>query len=393
MTPDQHDPLRADLARLTEWTEPRPTPELWKAALRTVRSRELEARRRPWYARKVPGLAVAVLGLVAALFVLIPLFEPVTRQARTTIDLERLRSTGIETLGGVQAQSRDRNDQWKSGFLLNGRTDGTLGGVKELSPGTARAGERVPSSMPQGTPPPAATPDTERQVIRRATIELTTKDVRAAFLKAQAVLSAAGEEFVENSSITGSGREMKADLTLRVRAERISDVLNELRGLGKVQDEHRGGEDVTSQVVDVEARLRNEQRVEKELLELLEKRTDAPLKEVLEVRNALSNVRQQIESMVAQRDKLAHLVSLATVLVIIRSDDAPPPVEETLGERFLHSIGDSWHLGLVGLIDSLGRILRILMAGLIWWILLALGAAFAWRKFRRVWAESEATVP
>jgi hypothetical protein len=223
-----------------------------------------------------------------------------------------------------------------------------------------------------------------RQIVRKATVELLTDDVRAVFLKAAMVLSEADGEYVQESSITGSGETAQANLVLRVAADRLSEVMNALRELGEVRSEQVTGQDVTAQVVDLEARLRNEQRVEAELLELLEKRNDAPLKEILELRNTLSDVRGEIERLTAQRQQLGRLVSLATVLVIIRTDESQErPADFSIATYFGDGVVQAWQKGLIFLADTFGVLLSVLVGGLIWWILLVLVFAAIWRYRRR----------
>ncbi len=226
----------------------------------------------------------------------------------------------------------------------------------------------------------------DRHVIRKATIELLTADVRATFLKATQLLSEARSEYLEASSLTGTGDEMQASLTLRVAADRLSEVLNQLRQLGEVRSEDSRGEDVTSQVVDLDARLRNERRIETELLELLEKRDDAPLKEILELRNHINRVRQSIERLTAQQQRLSRLVSLASILVIIRAEDAPQPEPEpepALGKYFSDSVGTSWTSGLRFLSDTIANLLRVLVGGVIWWVLLTVAILAITRHHRQ----------
>jgi hypothetical protein len=222
-----------------------------------------------------------------------------------------------------------------------------------------------------------------RHVVRKATIEFLTDDVRAAFLEAAFIINEADGEYVQDSSLTGSGKDAQANLTLRVAAQRLPEVMNALRELGEVQSEKVAGQDVTTQAVDLEARLRNEQRVETELLELLEKRQNAPLKEILELRNTLSRVRGEIERLTAQRERLSRLVSLATVLVIIRAEEAPPDdAQSSVVAYFSKGLKNAWKKGLIFLADTCGLLLSVLVGGLIWWILLVLvfGAV---RHYRR----------
>lgn len=222
-----------------------------------------------------------------------------------------------------------------------------------------------------------------RQVVRKATIELKTEDVRAAFAKVKLVLSAAQGEYVQDSSLTGSGETAQANLTLRVAADRLGEVLGRLNELGTVISERTEGEDVTAQTVDLEARLRNETRVEVELLELLEKRKDAPLKEILELRQSLAAVRNVIEQLTARREHLSRLVSLATVLVIIRAEDAPPPEQPGIGAFFGRSMTNAWDNGLTLLIRTFATLLHVLVGGLIWWVLLVGAVVLIRRAIQR----------
>ena len=64
------------------------------------------------------------------------------------------------------------------------------------------------------------------------------------------------------------------------------------------------------------------------------------------------------------------LVSLATILVIIRPEAKPveePKKEKTIGMYFGQSVTNSWHDGLLYLADTLAGTLRIIIGGLMWW--------------------------
>ena len=222
----------------------------------------------------------------------------------------------------------------------------------------------------------------QRHVIRKASIELTTDDVSKAFHKAQLIVNEGLGEFVQESAMTGSGETAQADLTIRVAAGRLSQVLQALRELGEVQSEHRGGQDVTTQVVDVEARLRNERRVETELLDLFDKRKDAPLSEVLQLRAKLGEVRREIERLTAQRDRLSRLVSLATVLVFIRTPEGQRHSDIGASAYFGEVLGSAWRRGWTFLADTVALVFGVFVGGLIWWVLIAF-AILGIRRVRR----------
>jgi hypothetical protein len=162
-------------------------------------------------------------------------------------------------------------------------------------------------------------------------------------------------------------------------------VLGQLRDLGIVVQESTRGEDVTDQAVDLDARIRNEQRVEKELAELLVMRKDSPLRDIMEVRDALGRIRENIERLTAQRDRLSRMVSLSTILVVIRHESAvrlPDTAKsEGLSAYFAKSIATAWRTATRVLADTVALIVTVLVGGAIWWIavIIAVVAALRWR--------------
>ncbi|HWL94937.1 MAG TPA: DUF4349 domain-containing protein [Phycisphaerae bacterium] len=222
-----------------------------------------------------------------------------------------------------------------------------------------------------------------RAVIQSGTIELISKDVSASFLKVQRLVRLEAGEYLENSYVSGDAQYMQANLTLRVAADRLDEVLNELRQIGKIVTEQIQGRDVTAEVVDVEARLRNERSIETELLELLDTRKDAPLKELLELRDALKNVRYTIESLDGRRATLAHMVSLASILVTIRPDSAPPPEAPiAYWQYFGEEMTSAWQQSIHFLARAFAVIVRIALGGLPLWALIAVVVLLVRRRGR-----------
>lgn len=292
-------------------------------------------------------------------------------------------STGIAHRQNVPGEPSDRLGETQ--FRVNGvPSDGHSGSGGALRP-SAPAWSETSGPIPPITD--SVMTDSDRRIARRASLELLTNDVRAAFLRAQLVLSEAAGEFVQDSSLTDDERGGQASLTLRVRAERLGDVLRELGELGTVKNLKSGADDVTTQMIDLDARIRNEQRMEKELLELLDTRPDAPLKEILEVRQQVATVRLNIERMTGEQKRLSRLVSLATVLLIIRpepktEDAAQQPTQQSFSQHFKTVMFDAWSEGTRSLIDTLAGVLSVLIGGLLWWVCLVV-AVFGLRTILR----------
>jgi hypothetical protein len=217
-------------------------------------------------------------------------------------------------------------------------------------------------------------------------MRLEVDRVPAAAAEIAAMVHADQREYLSRNQMWCRGEDdHQAILTLRVRAERLDEVVRRIGELGTVVQQDIGSRDVTDQFIDLEARLRNEKRVEIELLDLLEKRKDAPLSEILQLRQSLSNVRQSIERLTGTRDQLAHQVAFATLTVNLypKGKQPQPPPQTDLGEHFNRSVSGGWEAAVWHLCDSLGWLIRILVGGLLWIALGVLLIALLIRVARR----------
>ena len=123
-----------------------------------------------------------------------------------------------------------------------------------------------------------------------------------------------------------------AEVTIRVPAESLDAALEALRGMAlKVERETASGQDVTEEYMDIQARLRNLEATETELLALLtevrENRGKAD--EILAIHRELTTIRGQIESLKGRSQYLERMTALATVTLEIRPKATPRPVVET----------------------------------------------------------------
>lgn len=357
-----HEPdnLERELSSLTTWKGE--SPQLWKRAMDEAGSPRTDASRLWRFLGRPVRIRFLAMGVAAAAVLLIV--------AVGLPDLGKARSAArMARSAGPMMYEADEPVVGMTVTLGNSSAPEVAGFLEFRSVITTADSTMVLPILGTAAPQEAA----DRHVIRKVTMELTSTDVAATFLKARQLVSEAGGEYIEESSLAGEGDSTRASLTLRVSASRLSDVLNGLRELGTVVSEVARGEDVTDQVVDLDARLRNERRVEQELLELLERRDDSPLEEILKLRGEIAKVRTQIERYTAQQDRLSRLVSLATVLVIIRPEKIEPveePQEASLWSYFKDSISDSWQRGVAFLADTVAGIVGVIVGGIVWWTLL-----------------------
>jgi len=227
----------------------------------------------------------------------------------------------------------------------------------------------------------------DRRLVRTASLSRRVDDIEQAANQAAELLRAELGEYASDVRVSGSGGNARGSLTLRPRVQRLESVLDGLRTIGEMREFSVSSEDVTDQLVDLDARIRNEQRIESELLELLDARSGDELKQVLELRRELGGVRESIERLQATRDSLEKRVALATVYVELRGQST----ETRAG--FLGLTGTrmsgAWSDGLDFTSRTIAGFVGIAVGGSVWWFCLALVGLAGWRIYGRGKPEQE----
>jgi hypothetical protein len=224
----------------------------------------------------------------------------------------------------------------------------------------------------------------DAKIIRTGSIDLEVSDVPKALRTARDGIVAMGG-YVGASNTSNDGDQPTAEITYRIPADRWEDALDLLRGLNgltsKVVTEHTEAVEVTGQVIDLQARIKNLQASEVALQGIAERATK--ISDVLEVQAQLTDVRGQIEELTAQLKDLNDRAGYATLTARF----SVPIVATT-------AVARGWDPG--GVVDeaaaSMISILQSLAGAGIWFlivwlpILIVLGlvaGAGAW-LFRRV---------
>lgn len=222
-------------------------------------------------------------------------------------------------------------------------------------------------------------------VARTASLALVTKDFDQARTELEAVLrrhNGYAAQLTVNAP-AGAGRSLTADL--RIPASQLDAALAEIKKLGRVEQENQGGEEVTQQYVDLNARLSNAHNTKQRLVEVLQQRT-GKMADVLAVENEIARVRGEIEEMEAERKSLEHRVAYGALQVELKEEykaslnlNVAPP---SGAARMRNSLVD----GLGAATDSLvGFVQLLLYCGpflLLWMLLLFWPARTLWRRWR-----------
>jgi hypothetical protein len=131
-----------------------------------------------------------------------------------------------------------------------------------------------------------------------------------------------------------------AAMTLRVPERSFDAAVKRFAALGEVQSVSTSSEDVTSQYVDLQARLRHYHAVEQRLVRFLA--TTGNVSQMLAVQDRIDNVQLTIEQLSAQLKSLRETTTYGTVSIFLREKGAAQAVAagptSTFGGTLLHSI-------------------------------------------------------
>lgn len=215
-----------------------------------------------------------------------------------------------------------------------------------------------------------------RQIIYTIDLAIETDDVTRAAARAASLVEAAGG-FVSRETMHGSE---SATLTLRVPSARHTGIVSDLEELGEVRERSRSAEDVTSEVVDLEARTDSARRSIERIRELLDRATD--LSDVVRIEAELARREADLDSLLQRQEQLSSLTSLATVTVTFFQPDADPEPGDDEAIGFLSGLAGGW-TALVATARVLGAVVGALLPFLVVAAVLGWPAWLGWRRLRR----------
>ena len=158
-------------------------------------------------------------------------------------------------------------------------------------------------------------------IIKTGSLTLQVSAIDPALADATNLVSSLGG-YASGSDRTGDGDRLAATITFRVPAPKWEEAFVRLRGLAvRVLAEHSETQDVTGQVVDLGARIRNLGATERALQAIMDRA--GTIKDVLSVQGELTNVRGQIEELTAQKTHLEEQAALSTLAVTFSMKPEP----------------------------------------------------------------------
>ena len=226
----------------------------------------------------------------------------------------------VNTAGGAEAAAYD--------YSTDTLSFGSDAGTAVLSADDAAAAEGSRSTD-------------NAKIIYTASLTLESKDYDAARTALDAALTEADGYLDSSSEYTDSTDSSRSlSLTLRVPQDNYKSFLEAAASVGSVTYENQQAEDVTTQYMDVEARLSNLEAQRTRLQELQAQATS--LSDLIEIESSLSDVQSQIESWQSQLNWYSNQVECCTVYITLNEVQTYSPTSENFLARLTSAFGNGW---------------------------------------------------
>ncbi|MBT9313377.1 DUF4349 domain-containing protein [Leptothoe kymatousa] len=236
------------------------------------------------------------------------------------------------------------------------------------------------ASSPAAPPQDPAVIAGQPQLIKQAQLNLLVDSVDDSLKKASQQIRTHQGDILDLQDNHIEDVQRTAYLRIRVPQAKLDQLLAELAALGSIQQQGLSAEDVSTQLVDAQARLRNLQKSEESLLKIMER--SGEISHVLDVSRELSRVREQIEQIDARVQNLQTQVRYSTIDLTLAAAVAPQPIGRPLGE----TIGSTWQDAT----QSVGELTVGLMQLGLWLLayspyllVIAIAGAVGYRTLRR----------
>jgi hypothetical protein len=181
-----------------------------------------------------------------------------------------------------------------------------------------------------------------------------------------------------NSNQNVSGK-LQGSVTVRIPSDKFDNFIEDLKSAGKIISQNISASDVTEEFIDLEARQKTQRELEKRLLDLLSGKT-AKLKDVVEVEEKLSAVRENIEK---TEGRMKFLKSQSAFSTLVISISEPSLLQTSSGGGFFYEINLGLKKGMEGFTEVLSLMIAFAVSNSPFIILLFI-ILFIIRKYFRI---------
>ncbi len=249
-------------------------------------------------------------------------------------------------------------------------------------PADAAAGSK------NGTARNAVDLTTQQALIKTGAVALRSDDVGKTRYDVQVLVDEHGGQIADDQTETDkSGKPLRTRMVLRVPVEDFDEMMSSLAGLATLASTTTTSEDVTTQLIDVEARIKVQQASVQRVRQLLTRAQT--IRDIMAIEGEVAQRQAELDSLAQQQAYLKDQTSMATVKVNVeRTPDPTTTPKKDDDSGFLAGLAAGWD-GLKTTVVAVATVVGALLpfAG----VALVLGVP-VWLLVRRM-RRTPATVP
>ncbi len=203
------------------------------------------------------------------------------------------------------------------------------------------------------------------KIIRNASLRFQVNDYRKNIRNIETIIKRY-QGFVVNSNETRIDNSLQNSLTIRVPSKNLDNLVEELAKQAAYLDyKNISSEDVSTEFVDISARLKAKQSVEQRYLDLLKQART--IKEILEIENQLRQILEEIESAQARINYINSQEAYSTVSVEVYETRSVIANSNSFWVRILNALKNGWDILLSIIVGLLNLWPFLLLLPLVIW--------------------------
>lgn len=176
----------------------------------------------------------------------------------------------------------------------------------------------------------------DQKIIKESYLRFETQDLNKTYNQIKKAISE-NKGFIQDDNSNKSYNTITRHLIIRVPTIGFQSIIDSIsKNVAYFDTKRISAKDVTEEFIDLEARLKAKQTLEKRYLELLAKAKN--VKEILEIERELSNIREEIEAKQGRLKYLQNKVSLSTLDIEFYKLTSESPITTSYGTKMWNAI-------------------------------------------------------
>lgn len=184
-------------------------------------------------------------------------------------------------------------------------------------------------------------PEMEKAIISTGNVALESKDVEQAAFDVQQVVDEYGGDITDHKTNTDDEGEVRhARMVIRVPADNFHAAFADLEQAADLTSSSSTSEDVTTQVIDNQVRIRAQRRSIQRIEVLLDRAQS--IRDIMAIETQLTRRQADLDSLEQRQAYLQDQTSLSTITVSIERTPEKQETEEEDESGFLAGLSDGW---------------------------------------------------